>query len=572
MGSNFSAVRLTTTGEVDTSFGVDGLQQTPFYDESGEQTYAYADSAFVDAEGRILLAGRAGDRAALVRYLPDGSLDTSFGSGGRAWPVTDEPRQYPSPDQGTVDAALDANGRLVMADNDYVKRFLSDGTLDPSFGGGNGVVSIDKDQEPGVVETDEVTSVAVQPDGKIVAVGAVLVRLNADGSLDPTFGRSGFADLPGQGRRDVFARGYDLAVENDGRLLITGVTLHYEAGYAGPDGDYIARLNSNGTLDPSFDGEDGLVPVQVPSLGASVTRDASGRILISGPLRSTESSPEDFAITRLLGSPPSEPPPEPPVLAPDAPSDPVPPSGPCGVKASFTFPLFEREILDISGGNKVPFDLSADAGVSATGSLASNARACFTNPTLDKVFSVVSVGGGDHVDFSLVDGAFNQQNGITRTPVDFNVKLNWPEVDDGTLEIKVFDIASKLGIKHQLTHAEASLFLETELETSISKVARWVLSVKSFSPHLRALSASQWVVQNSGRAAKVYGRAIDRDDLYKPMLGLLERAVPFAKQLGLVIKGGGKLVKMGAAQRRRDTTSSRNTFLPTETSRACSGG
>src|SRR5262249_7428560 len=139
---------------------------------------------------------------AVARYNPNGTLDTSFGAGGVA---------TTNPTGGTSDRAysvlLQPDGRIVLVGGSAggnsvahfaLSRFTTTGAIDPSFGG-SGTVLTDL---PGTYE--QAFDAALQPDGKIVAVGQVnpgvspptynfaVARYNPDGSLDSSFGGSGF--------------------------------------------------------------------------------------------------------------------------------------------------------------------------------------------------------------------------------------------------------------------------------------------------------------------------------------------------------------------------------------------
>ena len=131
------------------------------------------------------------------------------------------------------------------------------GNLDPSFGSdGKVVTNFSKSY-------DGANAIALQPDGKILAVGFfsgtdrdfALTRYNTDGSLDTGFGANGqvitnYIYNPNNGE-DV---AYAVALQPDGHIIVAGDTLNCETSY-----DFgLSRYNPDGTLDTSFDG-DGLV-------------------------------------------------------------------------------------------------------------------------------------------------------------------------------------------------------------------------------------------------------------------------------------------------------------------------
>jgi len=146
-----------TPGELDTSFGSEGKVIT----EVGA-TDEKAQAVLVDAKGRILLVGDVKQASVtnhphdvgVVRYNPDGSLDTAFGSGGKV--ITNfSPATNTNGDDHALDAILDAEGRILVVGSatdastpfllsDFlIARYREDGTLDPTFGpSGKGFVTI----------------------------------------------------------------------------------------------------------------------------------------------------------------------------------------------------------------------------------------------------------------------------------------------------------------------------------------------------------------------------------------------------------------------------------------------
>src|SRR5215813_10188081 len=147
-----------------------------------------------------------------------GTLDTTFGTGGKV--TTDIAH---SPD-GAIASVRQPDEKYVVAGNSYINghfdfavaRYNSNGTLDATFGT-NGKVTTDLGSP-----YEEATSVAVQPDGKIVVAGGaviglfndfVLVRYNTNGALDTSFGSGGkvITNLAG-----VSAQAYSVAVQRDG--------------------------------------------------------------------------------------------------------------------------------------------------------------------------------------------------------------------------------------------------------------------------------------------------------------------------------------------------------------------
>jgi uncharacterized delta-60 repeat protein len=241
--ADFAVARYTPDGQLDSSFGNGGLVITalnPF--DNGDIAY----DVIVQPDGKLVVVGTAEANQyldetgtvhdvsggfALVRYNPDGSLDTTFGSGGEVVTPFFSPLTGSSWAQAQA-LALQPDGSIVVAgwatgpgldppppssfisgEEDFtVARYTPDGTLDSSFGSG-GVVQIS------FGGLDVANTVAVQSDGTILATGTserflydpammgnwpgelfvpmpdpivdVAVLLNPDGSLITTFGADG---------------------------------------------------------------------------------------------------------------------------------------------------------------------------------------------------------------------------------------------------------------------------------------------------------------------------------------------------------------------------------------------
>lgn len=164
---DFALVRYMPDGVLDDDFGGNGRVVT---DTNGKHSSAVA--LVLQPDGKLAAAGTADngtgthDDFALIRYNPDGTLDRSFGEGGRV--TTDLGRT----DDLAFDLTLQRDGRLVIAGAAYnsgsefaLTRYKRDGTLDKSFGGdGKVLTSIGKGY-------DAALALAVQRDGKLIAAG-----------------------------------------------------------------------------------------------------------------------------------------------------------------------------------------------------------------------------------------------------------------------------------------------------------------------------------------------------------------------------------------------------------------
>ena len=290
-------------GMLDPSFGNGGKVVTAFGAMSSQD---FALSLVIQPDGRAVAAGQvipnlATTYMAAARYLTTGALDTTFDGDGM---VT---VQFPPP-PGMFDAGVGAqavllqpDGRLVLVgqmgaspppfSGFAVARLNGDGSLDASFGSAGRVVT------PVPVGTQVLTGL-LQPNGRIVVIGQVgatviAARYNADGSLDPTFGSGGIANpsLP----QDMEVDG--AALQPDGKIVIVGASpfAFLQRNFA------LLRLLPNGTLDLSFDG-DGLATADFGQIetGASVIVLADGRLVLTGWRSPTTANYGDFALVRFL--------------------------------------------------------------------------------------------------------------------------------------------------------------------------------------------------------------------------------------------------------------------------------
>jgi uncharacterized delta-60 repeat protein len=141
-------------------------------DFGGSGTSEYAFETAIQSDGKIVAVGSSNGDIALARYLPNGALDTSFGSVGKR-----TTNLGTATDLGSA-VAIQADGRIVVAGqtgNDMaVLRYTADGNLDSDFGT-NGVVTIDF-----AGEFDVAYDVAVRPGGGIVVAGRATVAGNLD--------------------------------------------------------------------------------------------------------------------------------------------------------------------------------------------------------------------------------------------------------------------------------------------------------------------------------------------------------------------------------------------------------
>ena len=297
-GSDFALARYLPNGTLDTTFGGDGRVITDF----GGDDIAIA--VTLQPDGKIVVAGRATTNPAtghtdfaLARYLPNGTLDTTFGGDGRVTTAFFEDHATAGgvvlqPD-GKIVATGEANN-LSTGNRDFaLARYLPNGTLDTTFGG-DGLVTTALEGDVGS------GGVALQPDSKIVLAGGVgfppdiaLARYLPNGTLDTTFGGDGlvitdFGD---------FEFATDVAFQPDGKIVATGqASSNDAAGFA------LVRYHPNGTLDTTFGG-DGLVITDVGGTGSDLAlalaiQPHDGRLVVAGRAQN-DNGGIDFALARF---------------------------------------------------------------------------------------------------------------------------------------------------------------------------------------------------------------------------------------------------------------------------------
>ncbi len=225
--NQFGLARVTSAGVLDNGFDGNGLKRVDF---SGTVDGA---TSVAMSGSKIVAAGYADSRFAILSLNSNGSLDSSFGGGtGRSQSGLNElPR-------GANAVAVQPDGKVLVAGpgggNFGVGRVKTDGFYDPSFGpSANGQVAID------FGGNDVATAMALQPDGKILVAGTdgdgfAVARLMPNGALDPSFGTGGKATVNFTGV-DI---AHGMALQPDGKIVLVG-----ETGPAGGTTDYaVTRL------------------------------------------------------------------------------------------------------------------------------------------------------------------------------------------------------------------------------------------------------------------------------------------------------------------------------------------
>lgn len=291
---DFALVRYNTDGSLDSTFGTNGLVTTNFvrFGVDGNDSIA---ALAIQEDNKIVAAGTTANPSsdfAVARYNEDGTLDKNFGTDGRV--ITNLP-------SNSFDLAFDvliqSDGKVVVGGNGgnaTLVRYESDGTLDSTFGVG-GITTVFQ-----LTELTNANAVAIQEDGKILLGGSVdrddylLVRFDANGVVDPTFGELGLGLVQtdfGSETEEIES----LVIQDDGKIVAAGI-----GGLQATDRQFAAlRYNSNGSLDDSF-GTGGLATADLGAIALvrDVALDNDGNILVAG---SALGSSFDFTVVRFLG-------------------------------------------------------------------------------------------------------------------------------------------------------------------------------------------------------------------------------------------------------------------------------
>ena len=295
-----------SAGALDTSFGSGGGVTTPI----GSQALAYAVTVYPNAgtvnDSKIVAAGWDSIGFALARYNTNGSLDTSFGSGGTVSTAIKSAASWAfavtlQPDGKVLAAGFVQWTRFASSVDFALERYTTSGNLDPTFGSG-GIVTTNFTGKGTNTSTDFAYAIALQSDGKILVAGTTtgadgpylpqdndiaLARYNSNGSLDTSFGSGGkvitsYKTIPGSiGYTGVSS----VTLEPNGSIVVVGETRFTTD--PSPTGlpiggrPFVIRYTTSGRLDTTFGGTGIIVLTQVPTVydySANPVRDVSGAI------------------------------------------------------------------------------------------------------------------------------------------------------------------------------------------------------------------------------------------------------------------------------------------------------
>jgi uncharacterized delta-60 repeat protein len=307
----FGVATYNLDGSLDTAFGSGGIVRQVFQPNKKNLSSATLCDAALEPTGgtgdaKILLAGVAAATQpglGLMRLNSNGSLDTTFGSGGQ---VITTFQVSNSIGEVAHAVAVTSTGQIVaVGDNSaqdlLLARYNPNGSLDTSFGTGGEVTTGFSSSAPGFELL--MRAVAQQPDGKIVVVGneswlgpngsrinqGVVVRYNADGTLDATFGTGGIvATVLGAGQSfDQYEAIYPGAgTANDGKIVVVGSLRFGSSGSSLTRQPLVERYNPDGSLDSTFGNGAGYItignPVSNNFSAWAVTIESDGKLIVVG--------------------------------------------------------------------------------------------------------------------------------------------------------------------------------------------------------------------------------------------------------------------------------------------------
>jgi uncharacterized delta-60 repeat protein len=310
----FASVQMAQAadGDLDPLFGSGGMVTTDI-----SRSTDIAEAVAIQADGKLVVVGTtyknndfSDEDFVVTRYNTDGTLDATFGRGGKV--RTDFPGLAAVPSS----VVIQSDGKIVVAGGAFplftfagdfkVVRYNTDGTRDNSFGDG-GIVTTT------FPEGSYAFDVALQADGKIIAGGTVFVdfdpgemsdtdfalaRYNPDGTPDITFGDGGQVMTDFVGMEDD---AFSILIQPDGKIVAVGSANDSATFY-----DFAAaRYLSNGTIDTTF-GVDGKVRTDFGDQNFDRARSAAlqtdGKIVAAGFAISHGGGVQNFAVARYTSS------------------------------------------------------------------------------------------------------------------------------------------------------------------------------------------------------------------------------------------------------------------------------
>lgn len=290
-GPHFALVRFLADGALDTSFGTSGVLREDLGDLSNSELFAWASSVQVDGQGRLLatggVAGGETSQFVLARYLSGGTPDPSFGVDGKVVGAL-------GPNSDLFRTAVQPDGKIVAVGSSTLSgdrsvmllRYRPNGTPDPDFGANGQVVTT-------LGNTSSATSLVLLPGGKLLVGGwvgddACVLQYLPNGNLDTSFGIGGKVLVDIKQGSDFFTQ---IALQPNGRIVAAGGSYRGE-GEEFVEHPVMVRLTSIGKIDRSF-GKRGLVTGAGEGYVQDLVLQENGRLVTAG------SAADRFVVSRF---------------------------------------------------------------------------------------------------------------------------------------------------------------------------------------------------------------------------------------------------------------------------------
>ena len=276
--STFCVSRILANGGLDTSFNGTGFLEVSF----GTGT-SRGNCMKLQNNGKILVGGRSGSSSqffSILRLNTDGSLDSTFGTAGKVQTLMSG-QSFPYSIAIQLDGKILMGGYVLNNPNGYdfaLVRYMPDGALDTSFGV-NGIVVTTIN----TFYNDVIRKVLIQNDGKIVVVGndadstgasrIAMVRYLTNGTIDTTFATNGMYIS------NFYGGSFDAALQVDSKIVVSGHS--YPTGIE-PGVFSVFRYNTNGTLDSDFVTSNVSFPFNLSSGSAQILIEPNNKIIAGG--------------------------------------------------------------------------------------------------------------------------------------------------------------------------------------------------------------------------------------------------------------------------------------------------
>jgi|GEM_PF-1078220 len=287
---SFSVTRFNPDGMPDPGFGEGGTEIGIYPAKS----VSYS-NVFYQSNGKLMAVGQITDgihdSPTISRLNVNGSPDKSYGQGGTAYLVANNPQLQSDNKMLSASEVDTTNGFQIL-----LSRYTASGSLDPTYGIAGRVLLDFGNTQVSVLPT------AIQKDNKLIVAGGIqnsvgedflVARINADGTMDSSFGNKGFVttDL------SYYDFVQEIAVGPDGRILVGGYSITYSFALVAA----YAMYKSNGSLDSSF-GQNGelLINSGTGSFSGNVAIQKDGKALISYESTLTDSTGYVCIINRYI--------------------------------------------------------------------------------------------------------------------------------------------------------------------------------------------------------------------------------------------------------------------------------